>query len=301
MLKEFPKIFTIGQDYIRDIFDTDVEVTEKIDGSQLNWGKIDGVFYMRSKGKQLFEEAPEKMFKEGMNYVLGLRDQLPDNTIFYAEYLQKPHHNVLNYSRTPLNHLILFGVSNAFGDIFTKDYDALKYYAEFLNIDVVPLLFTGKVSSIDFLLKLLETDSILENTKIEGVVVKNYSKSLLIGGRVIPVMMGKFVSEKFKEVHKDWSKTHTGKGKYQQFIESYRTEARWLKAIQHLKDASKLENSPRDIGALIKAVKDDIVEEEKENIKNFLWKEFGDQLLRSSVSGLPEWYKKYLMEKSFEK
>lgn len=299
MIKEFPKIFTIGQDYIKDIFENNVEVTEKIDGSQFNFGKINGVFYMRSKGKQIFEEAPEKMFKEGIEYGLSIKDRIPDNTIFYTEYLQKEKHNVLKYNRIPLNHLILFGISGGTGEIFIKDYSQLKHYAEFLNIDVVPLLFEGKVSSIDFLLELLETESMLGGTKIEGVVVKNYSNPFIIGGRVIPVMMGKFVSERFKEVHKDWSKNHAGKGKWQQFVESYRTEARWLKSIQHLKDSNKLENSPRDIGILIKTIKEDIVEEEKENIKNFLWKEFGDQLLRSSVSGFPEWYKKYLAEKSF--
>jgi hypothetical protein len=54
MIKAFPKIFAIGQDYIKDIFDGEVEVTEKIDGSQFVFGKLAGELYFRSKGKQQF-------------------------------------------------------------------------------------------------------------------------------------------------------------------------------------------------------------------------------------------------------
>lgn len=38
----FPKILHIGNKQISDLFDGVVEVTEKIDGSQLGLGKING-------------------------------------------------------------------------------------------------------------------------------------------------------------------------------------------------------------------------------------------------------------------
>ncbi len=41
----------------------------------------------------------------------------------------------------------------------------------------------------------------------------------------------------------------------------------------------------------------DIEEEEKETIKNFLWKEFGTEVLRTAVHGLPEFYKLHLLKK----
>lgn len=34
MIKAFPKIFSIGTDYIKDIFKEEVEITEKIDDSR---------------------------------------------------------------------------------------------------------------------------------------------------------------------------------------------------------------------------------------------------------------------------
>jgi hypothetical protein len=299
-LHAFPKIFTIGQDYIKDIFNNEVEITEKIDGSQFVFGLIEGELQCRSKGQTLYIEEPDKMFAKAVDYVVSIRHQLPDNTIFFCEYLQKPHHNVLSYSRVPKNNLILFGVSDNTGTYFKKDWSILNSYADQAGIEMVPLLYKGKIDTIDQITKLLDTDSILGNTKIEGIVAKNYQQPFLLGGQPIPLMMGKYVSEKFKEVHREkWGSEHTHAGAWDTFKRSFCTEARWQKSVQHMKDAGELKNSPQDIGKLILAIKKDIAEEEKEDIKNFLWKEFGDELLRGSTKGAPEWYKEQLLKSSF--
>ena len=47
---------------------------------------------------------------------------------------------------------------------------------------------------------------------------------------------------------------HTSKGKFETMLDNYRTVARWEKAIQHLNESGRLENSPRDIGPLIKEI-----------------------------------------------
>lgn len=297
MFSAFPKIFAIGTDYISDIFDGEVEITEKVDGSQFSFGKVDGELFMRSKGTQQHIDNPDKMFKQAVDYVVSIQDLLPDNIVFYCEYLNKPKHNVLTYERVPKNNLILFGVCDKTRK-FENDYADWEVK---LNIDCVPTLFKGKIGSPDELLKLLETDSCLGNTKIEGVVVKNYAKPFLLGGQPIPLMAGKFVSEAFKEVHrKNWKSENTGKGKWVLFVEGFRTDARWLKAIQHLSEKGQIEYEPRDIGKLMKEVKQDIEAEEKENIKKFLWKEFGGEVLRKSTAGFPEWYKEYLLKRSFD-
>lgn len=301
MIKAFPKIFSIGTDYIADIFKHEVEITEKIDGSQFDFGKIDGNLYCRSKGAELYIDNPDKMFKEAVDYIALIQDKIPDNTTFYCEYLKNPRHNILEYKRTPLNHLILFGVSEKTGSKFMNNYNELLEWANKLEISVVPLIYKGKINKVDELLKFMDTESCLGGVKIEGIVCKNYENSFLLGGQPIPIMMGKYVSEAFKEVHREqWGSKFTSKGKWQTFKESFITEARWQKSIQHLLEKGDLENSPRDIGKLINEIKKDIEEEEKENIKNFLWKEFGDEILRSSTKGFPEWYKKKLLERAFE-
>lgn len=299
MLKSFPKIFALGDPIINDIFSEEVEVTEKVDGSQFVFGKVDGQLQMRSKGKELFADAPEKMFKEAINYACAIEDKIPDNTVYYCEYLQKPKHNVLTYERIPQNHLILFGVEE--NRVFVSNYEQLQKHAEAIKIEVVPCLYKGRIDSLAFFSELLEKDSVLGNVKIEGVVIKNYNRRTYITDRVVlELMSGKYVSEKFKEKHAhNWKTENTGKGKWETYKESFRTEARWQKAVQHLKEKGELDHNPRDIGKLIVEIKKDVTEEEKENIKDFLWKEFGEELLRKVISGFPEWYKEQLAKEAF--
>ncbi len=300
MIKAFPKIFSIGQDYISQIFDSEVEITEKVDGSQFNFGKIEDELHMRSKGKQIFPEAPEKMFKEAVDYVYSIAERIPNNTVYYCEYLKSPHHNILKYDWIPKNHLVVFGVSDPVCN-FKAKYSELINYAEDVGLTTVPLLYSGLVSDVQFLKALLETKSFLGGSLIEGVVVKNYSIPFLLGGQPIPIMAGKYVSEKFKETNQEsWSKENTTRGKWEVFLESFRTEARWNKAIQHLREAGTLENAPRDIGGLIRAIHQDIEDEEKESIKGFLWSHFKQDLMRKSIAGFPEWYKGKLMENVFQ-
>ena len=296
MLKAFPKIFHLGTDYIKDILDGEVEVTEKIDGSQFAFGKVDGQAFVRSKGAQLHFDAPNDMFRQGVEYIASIVDILPDNTIFHGEYLQSPHHNTLTYERIPKNHIMLFSVSDTTEKFY--GYDAIVKWAEKLGVEAVPLIYRGIISNSEEILSFLKQKSALGLADIEGVVVKNYNKPFLLGGQPIPVMCGKYVSEEFKEVHRaGWSKEHTGPGRWQVFKEGFKTEARWQKAVQYLRDAGTLQESPRDIGNLIKRVMEDIQEEEKEEIKNFLWNQFGKEVMQTAVRGLPEWYKLQLLKK----
>ena len=113
-------------------------------------------------------------------------------------------------------------------------------------------------------------------------------------------MCGKYVNPEFKEIHqKNWKKEHTSKGKFDLLKEQYRSEARWNKAIQHLAEKGELTNTPKDIGSLLKEINIDLIDEEKENIKKELWNIFGKDILRTSVAGFPEWYKRKLLERAF--
>lgn len=293
----FPKIFTIGQDYIADIFKDDVEVTEKVDGSQWVFGKVNGALQMRSKGKVQHAGAVDGLFAEAAEYVQSL--DLPDDTVFYGEYLRKPKHNTLCYQSVPKNHIVLFGVSTV-GGTFVSEHAALKACAASIGLDAVPLLYSGKVASADALHALLEADSYLGGCSVEGVVVKNYARPFLLGGQPIPLMCGKYVSEAFKEKHiKGWGKENTARGKWDVFQDGFRTDARWEKAYQHLRDNGELTHTPRDIGPLIQEIKRDITDEEMDTIKAFLWAEFSGDLLRRSTAGAPEWYKAKLAERGF--
>lgn len=298
MIHAFPKIFALGTDYIQDIWMDQVEITEKVDGSQFAFGKLKGELVMRSKGKQMWADAHDNLFNEAVDYALSIEDKIPDGVVLYGEYLKRPKHNVLVYDRIPRNHIMLFGST------YLGRFDVnWRRWGEILDLETVPILAFSQLKSpkdgAEYVVELLELLSVLGGSKIEGVVVKNYARPFLLGGQPIPLMMGKFVSERFKEKNKtNWEKS-TAKSKWELFKEQFRTEARWVKAVQHLGDSGELEYAPRDIGKLIKEVQNDLTTEELESIKEGLWKIFGQEIIRKATAGFPEWYKKYLLERPY--
>lgn len=292
----FPKILHIGDKQIGDLFDGDVEITEKVDGSQLGFGKVDGRLFVRSKGRELDLDNPDGMFKEAVDYVKTIEEKLPDNFTFYGEYLQKPKHNTLAYDRIPKNHIALFGVFNYETKEF-YDYDTIKEWAEKLDVDAIPVLKIGKSNSEEVLSLVRQTVSYLGGQRIEGVVVKAYKPWMFIGQIPLTVMSGKYVSEAFKEVHnKSWKSEHTNKGQLEMAISQYKSQARWNKAIQHLRENGTLTGTPKDIGPLLKEIQLDLLSEEKENIKDTLWKIYGKSFTAKATEGFPQYYKEQIVK-----
>ena len=129
---------------------------------------------------------------------------------------------------------------------------------------------------------------------------KNYD----LFGKDKKCLMGKFVSEAFKEVHqKSWDaehKTPSGGDIIQILSAKYGTCARWQKALIHLKERGQIQSDPRDIGLLMKEVPEDVLKECEADIKEELFKWAWPQLRRRLNYGLPEWYKEELLKKQFE-
>ena len=291
----YPSIFALGHRAITDLLADEVLVEEKIDGSQFSFGLFDGEFRCRSKGAAINIIAPEKMFKKAVDHIQTL--SLTPGWTYRAEFLGKPKHNVLAYDRVPTGNLIIFDI-NPDHELYLT-YDEKVVEAHRLGLEYAPRLLQGKLTDVEVFRELLNTISVLGGQKIEGVVIKNYSRF----GLDKKVLMGKFVSEKYKEVHSaEWKKENpTGKDVLGLLSEKYRTPARWQKALQHLRDAGNIEGSPKDIGFLMKEVWPDIEKECKEEIKDQLYKWAAPHLRRGSTRGLPEWYKQLLMESQFEK
>ena len=289
----YPKVFSLGHAAVRELFDGPVIVQEKIDGSQISFYRCNGELKCRSKGAEIIPDAPEKMFAKAIETVKGL--DLLDGWTYRGEYLQKPHHNALAYDRVPNGNIILFDINN--GEESYVSHENVATEAARLGLEVVPTLFVGTITSPDQLLAHLETVSILGGQKIEGVVIKNYMKF----GEDKKVLMGKYVSEAYKEVHdKAWKAANPSKSDVvQSVIAGLRTPARWAKAVQHLRDAGVLTESPTDIGALIKETQRDTEEECLDQIKDLLWRWAKPQILRGVAGGLPQWYKEELLKKQF--
>jgi hypothetical protein len=260
--------------------------------SQFSFGRFDGVLKCRSKGQELVIDAPEKMFAAGVQTVAEL--DLHDGWTYRGEYLQKPKHNTLVYSRVPVGHVIIF-------DINTEEATYLSYAekedeAGRIGLEVVP--YFGGIDRIDLEVfkELLTRESILGGTTIEGVVLKPLGYDIF--GQDKKCIMGKYVSEAFKEKHKhEWKAGNPGGADIiQNLIVQLKTEARWRKAVQHLRDAGELENEYKDIGKLMKALNSDVLKEEECWIKEELFKWAWAKINRGVNSGFAEWYKLQLAE-----
>ena len=291
-IKAFPKIWHVGSKEVAKLFLSSVEITEKVDGSQFAFGKISGQLVMRSKGRIIHPGSEDKLFKPIVNYVLSIESLLPEDTVYYGETLATPKHNTINYARVPKNHFALFGVYDVVKDRFISDHSMLTIESVRLGVDVVPLLVSGNITELEELTKLLDKESFLGGEKIEGFVIKNYNEEAY--SRFSTECFAKYVREDFKERN---GATHPSKkDSLLTFLGQFKNENRWKKAIQHLREAGKLTDSPKDIGPLIVEIQNDLLIEEESSIKEALFEMFKRQIKGVAVNGFPEYYKEQLLK-----
>lgn len=285
----YPKIYALGHPDIAQIFDGSVVVEEKIDGSQFSFCVINDKLKMRSRGADVIPGNIPELFKGAAATAQRLHeeDKLIWGWVYRGEALQSKRHNTLCYDRVPTGNFILFDIMCGPEDYADReDKGAL---AQMLGLEVVPGAEWAKAPTLEELKQFLELTSCLGGAKLEGVVVKNYARF----GRDGKPLMGKYVSEAFKEMHqKAWKKTNPQKGDMLAVIaERICTEARWHKAVQHLAERGVLTNSPVDIGPLMKEVHMDIDAECLPEITDTLLKWALPHIKRRAAAGLPQWYK----------
>lgn len=316
----YPSIYNLGHRAVRDLLTVPHYVEEKVDGSQFSMGLIEennsvdpiNVLRIRSKGAEMNVDAPEKMFNKAAETARRLASPeaiaagvgLHPGWTYRCEYLAKPKHNTLAYDRVPAGNLIVFDVSTGDGEFLSP----LKKWDEAmrLGLESVPLLGAGghggvNPITLDRIRDLLDTTSILGGNKIEGVVIKQLGPDYLYGLDK-KVLIGKFVSEAFKEAHKsEWKKTSPSTGDILLMLGAkYSHAGRWMKAVQHLREAGQIEDSPKDIGKILIEVQKDLGKEEQDEIKKLLWKWAWPHISRAATRGVPEWYKESLLKLQFE-
>ena len=307
LIPSYPKVYAIGHPALEGLLDGDIVVQEKVDGSQFSFMVIDGQLYMRSKGAVIFPGNVQGLFAPTANNVIALFEAgiIPEGLIFRGEALCKPKHNALAYDKVPMSHLALFDIEVAkVGYLnrietggFLKPNEVAQYGAR-LGFSVVPFFQGGTLDSAESVLRFMERDSFLGGQKVEGIVIKNHARF----GRDGKFLAGKYVSEDFKEVHKkSWGESNpNGSDIIERIAESLRTDARWLKAVQHRRESGELQSAPQDIGPLLASIKKDVTDEEREDIQRQVLDWALPKILRAATAGFPEWYKRQLLEQGFK-
>ena len=294
-IPSYGKVLTLGSAYTENALVGEVIVQEKIDGSQFKWHIDDsGELIISSRNRLIHAEAPE-MFKAGVETLTSrsslLKTQIKPNSYFYGEYLSKPKHNTLKYSKIPKNHIVLFDALIQCKWATRKE---LQELADLWEIDLIPEFFVGEIT-VDDLKKFHEKESYLGGETVEGIVIKNYNQTILQGGNLYPLFT-KYVSEKFKERHQDNPDHKTPRQTIDEWCKSFCNENRWLKAMQYCRDDGTLVQEPKDIGTVIKRIMVDIDEEDTEDIKKFLYDRYIRTIKSWATRGFPEWYKEQLLK-----
>jgi hypothetical protein len=292
MLEPYCSLREISHREVRDIFEDEVVVEEKVEGSQFSFQVVGDEVFMTSRRQPVIGGG---QWVRAMEAVEKVRYNLVDGWIYRGEYLQSPRHNRIRYDRTPINNIVIFDIEtspNEFLSVTEKQEET-----ERIGFECVPVLYEGKLESAQQLRDLLDTKSFLgENVKIEGVVVKNYNKRLNDH-----LMVAKFVSEEFQEVMQIKHRHSKPKASFvDELIEELKTEARWAKAVQHLREEGVVNGTPQDIGKLVKEVQADIYLECEEYIREFLFEKAKKDIQKGVVNGFGEWYKGLLVEEMEE-
>lgn len=306
-MRSYQKIQQPYKEEVETIWNGHVIIEEKVDGSQFRIEIDDkGQISCGSHHQEL--NLVDNNFKKGTEAAQELfkNYKAPNNcvTSIFCEYLSKPKQNAIPYARVPRNNLVIFDVIENSVYLNRKEKER---FAEMMNMEVVPLLWEGAGESFTETTRaeLLKMPSFLGHQagydRVEGIVVKNYG--LWYDVNKYPYLEGmwlctKIVNDSFKEKNK--VENPSAGNALIALKESVRTEARWKKAVQHLKEKGELKLDMTDMVKLAPRVVDDLREEEEETIKKELWKLYGKSILQYSVRGLPEWYRKQLEEKTLE-
>ena len=288
----YPKVWHLGHKNVIGMANSPVIVQEKYDGSQFSFMRTeDGDLVFKSRRIVLDNDNPGDLFLKTVQHLQANEQDIVVNWIYRGEAFKSNKHNTKKYDRVPDGHLVLFDIEKEHHTFMTPFSVASE--SHLLGVEHAALLVTlreGEGVMQEYLDELLDTESSLGGGKVEGVVFKNYKEQTWLG----EPMFAKFVSEEFKESHKqnlDWKQ---GKDLYHALGSQFATEARWRKSVQRLRDDGKLEDSPRDIGILLKELSTDLLYEYGDELKKRVWSAAWKRISKAANAGFPEWYKREL-------
>lgn len=297
MISSYWKSANFGDKKLAGFFDNSpLVLEEKYDGSQISFGVISGKLYVRSRNKILDPSNPEKLFAKSVDHILSIQDKLPEDVVFRGEAITSSRHNALTYSSAPPGYVVVFNADYLDG---TSEFGfEIEDMVKMLGMHPVRTLdvFPEPVSVEEVYEKMSEyseMESDLGGTKMEGVVAKRMGTPLFYYDRPL---FCKLVRQEFKELNKKvWGETNPTKSDVISLaVDSICTEARFNKAVQHLKESGNYKGEHADIGPLIKLLHQDIEEEDQEEIKERMWKWALPHIKRMAGARIPKWYKEKL-------
>jgi ATP-dependent RNA circularization protein (DNA/RNA ligase family) len=250
-----------------------IVVQEKLDGSNSSFKREGDSILCFSRNTQLNEHNTLRGFYNWVQENLKAED-LVEGAVYYGEWLV-PH--TLRYGDNA-NKFYLFDIYDEETDRFVN-FDLVKYQAEILGLNLVPLFYEGEYQSLEHIQSFVGKSKLGEVG--EGVVVKNVNYTDKHGKQLFT----KFVSDQFSEVAKvKQHKVNTQNDALQEFVNSTVTKARVSKIVHKLVDEGLLNEdyAIEDMGAILKntgvRVFEDVIKEELDELLKLLKGKIGKKL-----------------------
>lgn len=148
-----------GIEFINDLFNSYVIVSEQIDGSRFLFQKQidDSIIYYKGAGSEIssIERTLMCFYENAISYIDNLKqdisEKIPDNWTFGFQYFPSLNPINITYDKLPKNHLILTDISirSESGKIvkIINDPKVLNDWADILEVERPPYIFIGKLSS----------------------------------------------------------------------------------------------------------------------------------------------------------
>ena len=278
-MNSYGKVYHLGTREVSGILDMPVYVEEKVDGSQFSFGKKDGELWVASRGGFKPLDTDDKMFTGAIATAVAALPSLIEGWTFRGEAMRGERHNKLTYGRVPPGNFMLFDVQDEEGRSLGRP--MVEECAVTLNVEPVALVAPAGHYSRAQLDELVVGQSALGRCDREGIVIKQVPHE---GKRLKAKIVGAAFREKVGAKPKKGSDIAA-------IVAQYRTEARWDKQIQHLRDEGKLTQSMKDVGPLMKELASDLQEECHDEIKAVLWPKIWKQIVKGISRGMPEYYR----------
>ena len=303
-MNKYPKVLHVGAPLVATIFDDEVEISEKADGSQCRINLTDEYAMVCSKNQCPADGGMFSIAHEQGDRIWSETDwkQFGEEVTLFCEFLKSEKHNTIKYDRVPKNHLYLFGA--IVDDVHMKTGD-LREIAAVVEVDPPNIMYEGKVDSAEELKEFMTHDSYLGGSKVEGVVIKNYNRTydpLQVHSQEFigyPVA-AKFVREDFKAANmKNWN-LQTRVSCVDAVVERYFTGERFQKSIQHLGDEGKITYTKKDLQYLIPEFFNDLVDEKKEAMTNMIMAEVFKTIKKRADGFVVKAWIDHLTERQFD-
>ena len=296
---KYPSINIVNPDSERDWSGQNSEwyIQEKIDGSQLTFCFVDNKLEFFNKGKIV--KNGNKYFNKAIIMLSEMSHLLSHELIYHGEVVQKCKHSTITYERTPEFYVIIYDIQDSNGKYF--HYRDIISECTRIGFEYCQVLYDNGIEKSDKSPIVISQQLIsdIENGNIksclggtpEGVVIKHHNFIDVNG--VSHATKLKMTTTKFRE--EIGLKQHNTKNSENNFIEilgkNYNVEARFVKAVYRMRDQELLcDDKDENIQKIIMELDNDFEKENMEIVKNYLWSEYHDEIIKESKKNFVNWY-----------